>query len=141
MSELNQSLLYGLWRAQTAAQRAVERALEPFGLTVAQYGTLDSLAEGGPLSAAAVAKRHGVRPQSIAAAVRDLEQRRLVRRRPHPDHGRITLIDITANGRKLHGKADARYADLERAALDGLAPGRRRQLRNGLQHVCERVRE
>jgi DNA-binding MarR family transcriptional regulator len=138
--QLNQSLLYALWQAQTAGQRAVEQLLEPFGLTITQYGTLDSLTEEGPLSAAAVAKKHGVRAQSVAAAVRDLERRGLVRRRPHPDHGRITLIEISADGRRVHRQADARYGELESAALDGLAPAQQRQLRKGLRHVFERVR-
>jgi DNA-binding MarR family transcriptional regulator len=137
--QLNESLLYALWQAQTTAQRAVEQLLKPLGLTATQYGTLDALAGDGPLSAAAVAKQHGVRAQSVAAAVRGLEQRGLVRRRPHPDHGRITLIEITGDGRRVHREADAFYGELESAALAGLAPGEQEQLRNGLRHVFERV--
>jgi DNA-binding MarR family transcriptional regulator len=137
--QLSESLLYALWQAQTTAQRAVEQLLKPLGLTATQFGTLDALADGGPLSAAAVAKLHGVRAQSVATAVHGLEQRGLVRRRPHPDHGRITLIEITTDGRRMHRRADAFYGELESTALTGLTPAQQRQLRNGLKHVFERV--
>jgi DNA-binding MarR family transcriptional regulator len=138
--QLSESLLYALWQAQTTAQRAVEQLLKPLGLTATQYGTLDALAGEGPLSAAAVAKLHGVRAQSVAGAVHGLEQRGLVRRRPHPDHGRITLIEITPDGRRVHRKADASYRELESTALGGLPPAQQTQLRNGLRHVFERIR-
>jgi DNA-binding MarR family transcriptional regulator len=137
---LRGSLLYALWQAQTGAQRALELTLEPLDLTLGQYGTLVSLHADGPQSAAGLARQHGLRPQSIAAAIQDLERRALVSRKPHPDNRRILLNEITPAGRRVAAKAHRRVRALESALVVDLPPGRQGQLRRALEQVFERAR-
>ena len=65
------------------------------------HGTaLGRLDREGPQSTSDLALAERVRPQSMAQTLGDLETDGLIRRRPDPDDGRRTLIELTAAGRE-----------------------------------------
>ena len=77
---------------------AMETGLQRYGLSSAQFGALFVLAEEPGLSAADVARAMGTTPQAANLLIAGMEREGLVRRTPHPTHGRILEIYPTDEG-------------------------------------------
>ena len=96
-----------LWRVSNAWQRALRGALQPFGITHAQFVVLATLNWAGD----AAAKQHeiagmaGMDPMTTSQVARSLERRDLVRRQPHPDDGRAFSLALTQKGRRTVTRA------------------------------------
>jgi DNA-binding MarR family transcriptional regulator len=82
---------------------AVSQALD---LSWARVLALRRLAEQ-PLTLRALAERMASDPPYVTLMVDDLEQRGLVRRKPHPDDRRAKLVQLTPGGRAAAARADA----------------------------------
>jgi DNA-binding MarR family transcriptional regulator len=54
--------------------------------------------EKGPATSAELARREGVKPQSMGVAIALLEKMELIERKPHPTDGRQMNIKLTAKG-------------------------------------------
>ena len=101
--EYIQRLPYTMRMVSQALSQQLERTLRPLGLTHAQLAALAQL-ESQPafgLSGANLANRAGVTPQSMSTAIGSLLERGLVVRTPHPTHGRVLEVRITAEGARL----------------------------------------
>lgn len=98
-----------VFRLADAFSRAGDGIVAQDGLTASRWLTLGAVAHG-PLSVAAIARRRGMRRQSAAEAVAQLEAAGLVSRTPDPADGRAPLVTLTGKGR---------------AVLDGIRPRRR----------------
>jgi DNA-binding MarR family transcriptional regulator len=133
-----EAIIYVLWQAQLATRQALEQVLRPLELTVSQFGILASLAHEGPLSAAALARRLAIRPQSVAPGVHDLELRGLISRSPHPEHGRVVLLRLERSGLATARRADAAIGRFERELLAPLGSRRQRELVAGLRQILAR---
>ena len=66
---------------------------------VSQAIVLGRLDREGPQSVSDLARADGVRPQSMAQTVRQLEAAELVDRQPDPDDGRRAIVGLTKRGR------------------------------------------
>jgi DNA-binding MarR family transcriptional regulator len=60
-----------------------------------------------PLTLRALAERLTADPPYVTLMVDDLQQRRLVRRLPHPEDRRAKLVRLTASGRAAAARAEA----------------------------------
>ncbi|EHN10030.1 transcriptional regulator MarR family [Patulibacter medicamentivorans] len=69
-------------------------------LSLSQAAVLGWIDREGAASITALAQRERVRPQSMAATVAALEEAGLVGRRPDPDDGRRTLVEVTPAGQE-----------------------------------------
>ncbi|MBM9468547.1 MarR family winged helix-turn-helix transcriptional regulator [Nakamurella leprariae] len=119
--DFGRRLTYLFRRVNGALSQRLDRILKGFSLTQAQLSALALLdAEpSGTLSGAELSDRSGVTPQSMSAAVAGLLDRGLVVRTPHPSHGRILQIHLTAAGSDLLHQVQAESAvDDEAAGLD-----------------------
>lgn len=96
-----------IMRAHQLMLARVDAALRPFGLTFARYEllTLLSFTRGGRMPMASASARLQVHPTSVTNTVDRLEASGLVRREPHPEDGRATLIALTDAGRDLSARA------------------------------------
>jgi DNA-binding MarR family transcriptional regulator len=65
---------------------------------LAQTQVLGRLDRSGAMGVSDLAGAEGVRPQSMAQTVGDLEQAGMVSRRPDPSDGRRQLVELTAPG-------------------------------------------
>jgi DNA-binding MarR family transcriptional regulator len=74
-------------------------ASDDFSLTEA--AVLGSLAKGGPLTTAELARAQAVKPQSMGTIIAALAARGLVERKPHPTDSRQVPIELTAKGADL----------------------------------------
>ena len=99
---------YLLRQAWHAFRTAMDGVLREQGLTGAQYAVLSVLARQPLLSGADLARACNTTPQAMTGVLATLERDGLVERAPHPTHGRILQVRLTAEGRRR---------------LDGATPG------------------
>jgi DNA-binding MarR family transcriptional regulator len=135
--DFGQRLPYLMRRVNAALSQRLDRTLHPFSLTQAQLSALALLgrAHPGGLSGAELAQRSGVTPQSMSAALAGLTGRELVVRSPHPTHGRIIEIRVTAAGLDLLARVQAATRAAEDRDMGGLDEEQQAQLRALLQHM------
>jgi DNA-binding MarR family transcriptional regulator len=84
------------------------------------------------LSNAQLARRALVSSQSMNEVLLALEQRGLVSRRAHPEHGRIRQARLTAKGRKTLGLCDAEVREVEATMVGGLSRSEQQALHRSL---------
>ncbi len=116
-----QRLIYALWQLRQVMPKALDDELKSLGISMPQFGTLNAVAVAGPQSAADLARRADVRPQTMATVVSGLVEAGLLGRRPHPVHKRVLLVELTTDGRQLWGQASARVGKVERRLRRALA--------------------
>jgi DNA-binding MarR family transcriptional regulator len=126
------TLLYLVGRIDRVVRRAIGAVLKAQGLSVNQYTTLSVLDRRSGLSNAQLARRALVSPQSMNEVLLTLEERGLVRRHAHPEHGRILQARLTAKGRSLLARCDADVHRVEARMLSGLGDKDRAALRRAL---------
>jgi DNA-binding MarR family transcriptional regulator len=100
--------------------------VRPYGLTTLQYTTLSVLhRHGAPLSNAQLARRAYMTPQAMSEVIDALETKGLIRRNPHPTHGRLLPATLTAKGRRVLVDCERGVDEMEEvmlAVLTALAP-------------------
>ena len=126
------TLLYLVGRMDRVVRRHINEAIKDRGLSVNQYTTLSVLDRRSGLSNAQLARRALVSPQSMNEVLLTLERRGLVRRRAHPEQGRILQTRLTAKGRRLLAACDAEVQEVEERMVGDLSPGEQAALRHGL---------
>ena len=126
---------YQVGRLDRLLRRRLGRALEPHGLSLAEYTTLSVLRERSGLSNAQLARRSLITPQSMNEVLARLEQRKLVRRRPAPQHGRVRPAELTGAGERLLATADRSVDAVEQDLLAGISAVDRRALAALLEHA------
>jgi DNA-binding MarR family transcriptional regulator len=75
-----------------------------------------------------------VSPQSMNEVLLALEKRGLVRRRAHPDHGRILQGRVTPKGLKVLAACEAEVDAVEQRMVTDLSDQERGLLRSALLH-------
>jgi DNA-binding MarR family transcriptional regulator len=97
--------LVQLRQTQHAVRTLLDADLEATGLTTPQYAALAEIDRQGELSASDLAREFGMTAQTVNVLVQALVTSGLVRRDPHPTHGRILLASLTPAGKKAlqHG--------------------------------------
>ena len=91
-----------LWKVSNAWQRRQRAALQPLGLTHAQFvilATATWFAAAETITQARIAQLAGVDPMTTSQVLRTLEAAGLVERRPHPHDPRANAIVVTRAGR------------------------------------------
>lgn len=122
-------IAYSVGRLDRALRQRMGKVTAQHGLTVAQYTALSVLQTRGRLSNAEMARRSLVSPQAMNEIIEAMAAKRLVARRPDPEHGRIVQIGLTARGESVLRKCDEAVRGLEDEMLGGLNDTQRRQFR------------
>lgn len=86
-------------------------------LTTSQYAVLSAVALEPGISNAALAKSSFITPQSMQGIVATLEKRAFLERAPDPNHGRILMTHLTANGRKALREATSVVMRVEESMM------------------------
>ena len=126
------TLLYLIGRLDRVVRLRIDEVVGAYGLSVNQYTTMSVLQRRSGLSNAQLARRALVSPQSMNEVLLALERRGLVRRKAHPDHGRILQARLTAKGRRLLAACDAGVRDVEARMMGDLTARDEAALRRGL---------
>ncbi|MBS1891504.1 MAG: MarR family transcriptional regulator [Actinobacteria bacterium] len=119
---------YALKRAQASLRAAMDEALRPLGLTVAQYACLQLIGERPGVSGSELARGMFVSRQSLNVVLRGLQERDLVHRPSTAPQARSLPAELTPAGRKLARRADALVADIEAQMVVALSARQRSQL-------------
>lgn len=108
-------------RVQQILLARLNAALEPYGLTFARYEALMLLyfSRSGALPLGRIGARLQVHKASVTNLIDGLVEQRLVRRTPHPTDKRVTLAEITDQGRAVAERATS-VLNSARFGLDAL---------------------
>jgi DNA-binding MarR family transcriptional regulator len=130
-SEVEPALLASELRI--AVGRLVRRLRAEQRFPVSQTSVLGRLEREGAQSCSDLAGAEGMRPQSMAQTVADLEADGLVGRRPDPGDRRRALVELTAAGQaRLTAERQLRESWLAQAVSD-LSEQERATLRDALE--------
>jgi DNA-binding MarR family transcriptional regulator len=111
---------YLVYRLERRLRARLDDAARAHGVTATEYVTLSVLRELDGLSCAELARRAFVTPQAMNLVVCALERRRLVRRRPDPEHRRVLRTSVTAKGLSVLERCDRAMDVIEADMLAGL---------------------
>ena len=113
---------YAVARLERAVRAVIAERVAPYGLTVLQYTTLSVLhRHGAPLSNAQLARRAYMTPQSMSEVIDALQNKGLIRRNPHPNHGRLLPATLTPKGRRVLTACDEAVDEMEAMMLAGMS--------------------
>ncbi len=119
---------YVLWQLSHTAQLRMTEALAETNLTLQQLGALIHLARGDASSTADLARMTLTTPQNMSLTVAKLEAAGYVTRRPHEQHGRIHVLELTPEGARSLRRAVARVTEVEDEMLHGVSASERENL-------------
>ncbi|WNI16018.1 MarR family winged helix-turn-helix transcriptional regulator [Actinacidiphila sp. ITFR-21] len=112
--------------------RAIRQAKQLGELTMPESSALSRLQQGGPTTAAALARLEQISPQSISVTVASLEAKNLIRRSADPADGRRVILSVTSAGdATVQARRSARDERFMRA-VDALTAEERARLRQVL---------
>lgn len=136
--ELVDNTLWHLKQAWYFALTAVNDAISSHGVSTAQIGVLRQLANEPGLSGAEIARRLLISPQGVQLALKALEQRGLVERKPDPHHAKILRAYLTDEGIHVATAAVRDAIAAHDAVFDVLTPQEQETLRDLLARVVEK---
>jgi DNA-binding MarR family transcriptional regulator len=128
MASFKQRTGYRLSQVRAALRGRLDGALADKGLTAPQYTALATLEEDPGLSNADMARLSFVTPQTMVRIIDNLEDAGFVGRTPHPTHGRVRQIELTARGRKVVAECHQRVLAIEERLVSKLSRVERKQL-------------
>ena len=92
-------LIFQLYTTYQRAGRLVARALEGTGIRPEDAALYSVLDRHGPLTPSALADQLGVGPSTLTYRLKALEAADVLVRRPNPDDGRSSLVELSPDGR------------------------------------------
>lgn len=112
---------YNLKITQHRLRQRLDGELARLGITAPQNAALLAVAGNPRMSNAELARAAFVTPQTMQAILVNLERAGLIVRRPHPEHGRVIMTELTAAGQRAVADG-AKAADaVERRMLSRLS--------------------
>jgi DNA-binding MarR family transcriptional regulator len=125
---------YVVARLERAVRTGIAERTAPHGLTTLQYTTLSVLnRHGAPLSNAQLARRAYMTPQAMSEVIDALETKGLIKRNPHPSHGRLLPATLTAKGRRVLRACEEAVDEMEELMLGALSARERTAFRKALK--------
>jgi len=115
-------------RVKVAMHDALEKELEPFDISAAQFVILVSLATGEADSASSLCKGISYDPGAMTRMIDRLEQKGLIRRIQLPYDRRKVGLELTAEGKAVYPKLRAAAAAMQNRFLRGFSRTEVRQL-------------
>lgn len=112
---------YLLRQAHAAHRIRMEQALAPLGLTLPQFSVLTMLGAYPGISGADLARLSLLTPQTMSVIVSNLERAGFLSRKPHAQHGRIQVIELTEAGRQQLAHSKEVVRQVEEALLKNVA--------------------
>ena len=111
----------------------VRAALAELAIDNREWAALISLDDQRPRSQAEVANRAGVDRTTMVALIDGLQDKGLVRRRPHRDDRRKNVVELTSTGRDVRDRAALLVDECERRFLAPLGDAGAKQLKAALE--------
>jgi DNA-binding MarR family transcriptional regulator len=113
---------YLVYRVERRLRARLDEAVRAHGVTTTEYVTLSVLRQRDGMSCAQLARWAFVTPQAMNVVIAKLEKRRLVRRRPDRNHGRVLRTSVTKKGLEALDRCDRSMDAIEDDMLRDLPP-------------------
>jgi DNA-binding MarR family transcriptional regulator len=121
--ELEQFLPYRLNRIAAAISQEFRSVYGPHhDLTIPEWRVLATLGQFEAMSAKAIGRHSAMHKTKVSRAVRTLEERRWLRRRPSEEDRREEILTLTAQGESAYRQIIPKALAFERRILDQLGP-------------------
>ena len=133
--EPQRSVGRALGRVKAGMSEALDRELEPLGITAAQFVILVSLAIGEADSASGLCRGISYDPGAMTRMIDRLEQKGLIRRIQLPDDRRRVALELTSEGKAVYPKLRAAAAAVQNRFLRGFTRSEVRQLEIFLERM------
>jgi MarR family transcriptional regulator, lower aerobic nicotinate degradation pathway regulator len=124
----------------TRAQGLVAESLAEEGARRQHFSVLTSLAEQGAASQAALGRRLWIDPSDLHAILAELERDGFVARVRDEQDRRRNLVTVTPAGRSALRRLDERVEAAQKALLEPLSAGERRELLRLLERLVDHAR-
>ena len=124
-----------LRKAYLSFHRRANSWMLDHGVTADQFVLLTVVAREPGITQITIVERTGSDPNTVAAILRRLEQRRLVRREAHARDGRARCVFLTAEGQRVQRRAAKDAEPIVATLWDCMADCDRRQIERFLQCV------
>lgn len=127
---------YNLKVTQHRLRQRLEAELEKVGTTAAQNAVLLAVRGNPRVSNADLARDAFVTPQTMQAILVNLERAGLIKRSPHPDHGRVIMTELTKAGQTAVAQGEKAADAVERKMLSTLSAEEAQHLRELLKRCA-----
>lgn len=127
---------YLLRQATHANRLQIERALADLAVTAPQFAVLTMVNAYPGCSSADLARLVMQTPQTLSVVVANIERAGWVARSPHPVHGRIQQLALTAEGKALLATCRDRVRKIEAKIAAPLSPEEEAVVRKWLVSVA-----
>ena len=117
-----------LRRCQQIAVSIFLQECRDFDLTPLQFAVLAALTQAGPIDQVRLGGLAALDRTTVSVVVRNLERRGLARRQVSDRDRRSKLIEVTADGRDLIGRAMSAVESAQQRIVSPLTPRERRGL-------------
>lgn len=127
-----------MFRLERRIRAHLDDAFARHGVTTTEYMALSELRLRDGPSSAELARIAFVSPQAMSLVIRDLERRRLIRRHPDPNGGRILRARLTDKGLATLERCDRALDEIEVTMLGEIDDTARKTLADYLT-LCARA--
>jgi DNA-binding MarR family transcriptional regulator len=124
-----------------AYQLVVREFAKRTGVPDSQLQLLRTLSGQAEVSQTEIAEKLGADPASVTRGLQELERDGLVSRRVAPYDKRITLVRLSAKGKRAADDQQENLTRFEEELLAGLSKEQIRALQEGLAHLAKRARD
>jgi MarR family transcriptional regulator for hemolysin len=121
-------------------QRAVDDSLRELGISAGYLPVLFELGDGSEMTQTALARAVVIEQPTMAATLTRMERDGLIRRRPDPDDGRISLISLTPIAMRKVKPGEAAVAKVNARALGELRAKEREAYMAALAKIVSALR-
>lgn len=129
---------YLVYRLERRLRARLDEELRLHGISTPEYTALTLLRERDGLSCAQLARWALVTPQAMNLVISALERRKLLRRRPDPNHRRVLRASVTPKGLELLDRCDRAVDGIEADMVGDLSPETVEAVRDALS-ACARA--
>jgi len=132
------SLLFDLFVLNQRVRRLLSAALAEVSLRADEYAVYSLLFEQGPLTATEMARRMAMPLTTVLDYLRAMDDRRHLRREPHPRDGRAQQLSLTMAGITEHRRTNRAW-ELMRVRLEQSLSVPTKDVRRALQALDDAV--
>lgn len=104
-------------------------------VTPVQYSLLTALEQLGTVDQATLSRAIALDRTTVADVVARLEGRKLLKRRPSTEDGRMMLVSITEHGKQLLARLEDAAALASERTISALPPKERKAFLSALKHI------
>ncbi len=137
---LDQFAPYRIVALGHAVSGRLARAYRDENITIPEWRVLAVIGEASAVAARDVVKRTPMDKMTVSRAVASLEQKGFVKRAPHKDDRRVSMLSLSQEGRDVFDRIAALALDFEDDLMSTLEPEEAAAFRLALEKLEERAK-